>query len=146
MTRNYLLQTFNGAKWYLVPYDLDLTFGRTAEFGEYMSPAANGNQARFDGITFENLTKESRLWYQLWKFHQKDIISRYKALATDVLASANIGTLFTNFNWTIPLPLIEAEEKLWPSTTHSSTNNLDQIRWWCTERISYLDSVVANLN
>lgn len=146
MTRNYLLQTFNGTKWYLVPYDLDLMFGRTAEFGEYMSPAANGNQARFDGITFENLTKESRLWYQLWKFHQKDIISRYKALATDVLASANIGTLFTNLEWSIPLPLIEAEEKLWPSTTHSSTNNLDQIRWWCTERISYLDSVVANLN
>lgn len=146
MTRNYLLQTFNGTKWYLVPYDLDLMFGRTAEFAEYLSPAGNGERARFDGITFENLTNESRLWYQLWKFHQKDIIARYKALATDALASANIGTLFTNLGLTIPLPLIEAEEKLWPDTTHSSTNNIAQIRWWCTERINYLNNVVANSN
>lgn len=146
MSRNYLLQTFNGTKWYLVPYDLDLMFGRTAGFGEYMSPAAKGERARVDGITFDNLTKESQLWYQLWKFHQNDIIARYKVLATDALASANIGTLFTNLGWTIPLPLIEVEEKLWPSTTHSSTNNIAQIRWWCTERINYLNNVVANFN
>ena len=89
------------------------------------------------------MTSESRLFYQLWKFHKADILARYRKFAKGVLSSATVGTDFTNWQREIPLPLINEEAKLCPSTTHTSTNNIDQIRWWYTERINFLNELAT---
>lgn len=143
MTRNYLMQTFDGIKWYFAVYDIDLAFGRTAATNDFQSPDYGGEHARVGGITFENLTSESRIFYQLWKFHKADILARYKKLANSVLSATTVGTDFTNWEKDTPLPLINQEAKLWPSTTHTSTNNIDQIRWWYSERINFLNQLAA---
>lgn len=143
MTRNFLMQTFDGIKWYFAVYDIDLAFGRTAATSDFQAPNYAGKHARVGGITFENLTSESRLFYQLWKFHKADILARYRKFAKGVLSSATVGTDFTNWQREIPLPLINEEAKLWPSTTHTSTNNIDQIRWWYTERINFLNELAT---
>lgn len=143
MTRNYLLQTFDSKKWYFAVYDIDLAFGRTAATNDFQAPDYGGSHARMGGITFENLTSESKIFAQLWKFHKADILARYKKLANSVMSSAQVGTDFTNWQRLIPLPLINEEAKVWPSTTHSSTNNIEQIRWWYTERINFLNRLVT---
>lgn len=54
--RNYLLQTFDGKKWYFAAYDLDSIFGRTPDFLEHMPAKSDTNDWRDHGVTFENVT------------------------------------------------------------------------------------------
>lgn len=142
--RNFLLQTWNGKKWYVATYDLDMTFGRTPRFPGWNSPVYNSNDNLDGGITFTNLTMGSRLFYQLWKFHKEDIIARYKELASGPLSSGAVSTLLANFALPIPDALLSQEDKTWPQTISSGTNNLNQIRWWYMEHINFLNSLVAN--
>lgn len=142
--RNFLLQTWDSKKWYVAAYDLDLTFGRTFDIPNFMSPVYNGNDNRNGGITLTNLTGGNRLFYQLWKFHNEDIIARYKELAAGPLSSGAVSTLLTNFAYLIPDALLDQEDKTWPQTPLSGISNLSQIRWWYMEHINFLNSLVAN--
>lgn len=142
--RNFLLQTWDGMKWYVAAYDLDLTFGRTFDIPNFMSPVYNGNDNRNGGITLTNLASGNRIFYQLWKFHKEDIIARYKELAAGPLSSGAVSTLLTNFAYKIPNALLNQEDKTWPQTPLSGVNNLSQIRWWYMEHINFLNSLVTN--
>lgn len=142
--RNYLLQTWDSKKWYVAAYDLDLTFGRTFDIPNFMSPVYNGNDNRNGGITLTNLAGGNRMFYQLWKFHKEDIIARYKELASGPLSSGAVSTLLTNFAYLIPDALLDQEDKTWPQTPLSGISNLSQIRWWYMEHINFLNSLVTN--
>lgn len=142
--RNYLLQTWNGKKWYVAAYDLDATFGRTFNIHGMMSPIYNGDDNYSGGITLANLASGNRLFYQLWKLHKEDIIARYKELVAGPLSSGAVSTLLTNFAYQIPNALLDQEDKLWPQTQLSGISNLSQIRWWYMEHINFLNSSVAN--
>lgn len=142
--RNYLLQTWDGKKWYVAAYDLDMTFGRTPDLPDWVSPVYNGDNNRRGGTTLTNLAGGNLLFGQLWKFHKEDIIARYKELAAGPLSSGAVSTLLTNFADPIPDALLAQEDKTWPQTSFSGTNNLSQIRWWYMEHINFLNSLVAN--
>lgn len=145
VVRNYLLQTWDGKKWYVAAYDLDMTFGRTpADLGGWSSPVYNGNDIRGGGATLTNLSLGNRLFYQLWKFHKEDVIARYKELVAGPLSSGAMSTLLTNFAATIPAALLNQEDKTWPQTLLSGTNNLTQIRWWYMEHINFLTNSITN--
>lgn len=144
VARNYLLQTWNGKKWYVTAYDLDLTFGRSYPVPNLMSPVYNGDDNYSGGITLANLASGNRLFYQLWKLHKEDIIARYKELVAGPLSSGAVSTLLTNFAYKIPNALLNQEDKTWPQTPLSGISNLSQIRWWYMEHINFLNSLVAN--
>lgn len=143
--RNYLLQTWNSKKWYIAAYDLDMTFGRTPDLPDWLSPVYNGDNIRLGGTTLTNLAGSNRLFYQLWKFHKEDIIARYKELAAGPLSSSAVSTLLTNFADPIPDALLAQEDKTWPQTSLSGTSNLSQIRWWYMEHINFLTNSIANV-
>lgn len=144
VVRNYLLQTWDSKKWYIAAYDLDMTFGRTPDLPDWLSPVYNGDNIRLGGTTLTNLAGSNRLFYQLWKFHKEDIIARYKELAAGPLSSGAVSTLLANFADPIPDALLAQEDKTWPQTSLSGTNNLSQIRWWYMEHINFLNNLVAN--
>lgn len=142
--RNYLFQTWNRMKWYIAAYDLDMTFGRTPDLSNWLSPVYNGDNNRRGGTTLTNLAEGNRLFHQLWKFHKADIIARYKELVAGPLSSGAVSTLLTNFADPIPDALLAQEDKTWPQTQLSGTNNLSQIRWWYMEHINFLTNSIAN--
>lgn len=142
--RNYLFQTWDRTKWYIAAYDLDMTFGRTPDSSNWLSPVYNGDNNRRGGTTLTNLAGGNRLFHQLWKFHKEDIIARYKELVAGPLSSGAVSTLLTNFAAPIPDALLAQEDKTWPQTSLSGTNNLSQIRWWYMEHINFLNSTIAN--
>lgn len=144
VVRNFNLQTWDGKKWYFAAYDLDMVFGRTPDLLDYLSPEYNGSSIRRGGITFENLSGGNRIFTQLWKFYKTDIIARYKELVQSVLSVSNVSTFLTNYAKSMPVALKMQEDKLWPQTPLSDTNNLEQIRWWYMLHINFLNNLVAN--
>ena len=144
VVRNFNLQTWDGKKWYFAAYDLDMVFGRTPDLLDYLSPEYNGSSIRHGGITFENLSGGNRIFHQLWKFYKPDIIARYKELVQSVLSASNVSTFLTNYAKHIPFALKVQEDKTWPQTPLSDTNNLEQIRWWYMLHINLLNNLVAN--
>ncbi|MQB64641.1 hypothetical protein DN446_00840 [Lactobacillus reuteri] len=145
VVRNFNLQTWDGKKWYFAAYDLDMVFGRTPDLLDYLSPDYNGSSIRRGGITFENLSGGNRIFHQLWKFYKADIIARYKELVQSVLSASNVSTFLTNYAKSMPIALKIQEDKLWPQTPLTDTNNLEQIRWWYMLHINFLNNLVANV-
>lgn len=147
MVRNFLLQTWNGEKWYLAAYDLDMTFGRTPDLPSWLSPIYNGDNIRRGGATLINLSEGdgNRIFYQLWKFHKEDIIARYKKLVAGALSSGAVSTILTNFVAPIPVALLNQEDQRWPQTPLTGTNNLSQIRWWYMEHTNFLTNSISNI-
>lgn len=145
VVRNFNLQTWDGKKWYFAAYDLDMVFGRTPDLLDYLSPEYDGSSIRHGGITFENLSGGNRIFHQLWKFYQADIIARYKELVQSVLSISNVPTFLANYAKHIPFALKVQEDKLWPQTPLTDTNNIEQIRWWYMLHINFLNSLVANV-
>lgn len=144
VVRNFNLQTWNGNKWYFAAYDLDMVFGRTPDLMDYLSPEYDGSSIRQGGLTFENMATGNQIFNQLWKFYKDEIIAHYKDLASNILSSANVGTFFTNYVKKIPVTLKIQEDKTWPQTPLTESNNVDQIRWWYMYHINFLNSLVAN--
>ncbi|WP_290085353.1 CotH kinase family protein [Lactobacillus taiwanensis] len=143
VVRNYLLQTFNGDKWYFVPYDLDVTFGRSVYWGQYASAFSHTDKLREEGITFENSadsTQGNRVFYQLWKFHKDQVLNRTKELITGVLSPDNLEVEMTKYMYKIPQEAFNAEVKLWPGTPETSIDNLSQLLRWYNRRVKFIQN------
>lgn len=143
VVRNYLLQTFNGDKWYFVPYDLDVTFGRSVYWGKYASPFSHTDKLREEGITFENATDSTqgnRVFYQLWKFHKDQVLERTKELITGVLSPDNLEVAMTEYMYKIPQEALNAEIKRWTGTPETSIDNLSQLLRWYDRRVKFIQN------
>lgn len=141
--RNYLLQTFNGTKWYLVPYDLDETYGRAPQTWSYLSPDDDGQDPYWNGVNLNSLSASNRLFYQLIKFHRDDINSRYKELVSSTMSVGSLLDSFNNYLFGISKALTDQEVQTWPQTPETQTNNFSQIRWWYDHRINWLNQVFS---
>ena len=142
--RNYLLQTFDGKKWYFAAYDLDSTFGRTPDFLDHMPAKSDTDDWRDHGVTFENVTNANRLMYQLWKFYKDEILKRTKALADGVMSDSAVDTAFVDFARHIPIKAYDAELDVWPYTPNTSVDNVNRIGRWYMQRIAWLKNRYFN--
>ena len=147
--RNYLLQTFDGKKWYFAAYDLDETFGRTPDFWEHTLADSDTNDSRDHGVTFENAVRSNRLMYQLWKFHKSEILSRARDLINGVMSVSSVDTAFVDYVRNIPQIAFNEEIKAWPGTPNTSVDNVNRIGRWYMQRINwfnkrYLDAQEKN--
>lgn len=73
------------------------------------------------------------------------MIVHYKELVQEVLSVSNVSTFLTNYAKSMPIALKVQEDKTWPQTPLTDTNNLEQIRWWYMLHINFLNSLVANV-
>lgn len=142
--RNYLLQTFDGKKWYLAAYDLDAAFGRTPDFLEHLPASSDTEDWRDHGVTFENVTGSNRLFYQLWKFHKDDILSRTKELINGTMSVSAVDTAFIDYARHIPLNAYIAELETWSGTPNTSVDNIGRIGRWYMQRIAFLKEKYFN--
>ena len=142
--RNYLLQTFDGKKWYFAAYDLDSTFGRTPDFLEHLLAKSDTDDWRDHGVTFENVTNANRLMYQLWKFYKDEILKRTKALVEGVMSDSAVDTAFVDFVRHIPVKAFDAELDVWPYTPNTSVDNVNRIGRWYMQRITWLRNKYFN--
>lgn len=136
--RNYLLQTFNGHKWYIVPYDLNFTFGRIPDVLDHSYPRSDTSNWRNFGVTFENVTSSNRLFYQLWKLHKDDILARTKEIIDYPLSIPSVDRLFVDYVRTIPQNAFIEELKRWPDTPNTSVDNVNRIGRWYMERVTWI--------
>lgn len=148
--RNYLLQTFDGKKWYFAAYDLDETFGRTPDFWEHTLADSDTNDFRDHGVTFENAVGNNRLMYQLWKFHKSEILSRARDLINGVMSVSSVDTAFVDYVRNIPQIAFNEEIKAWSGTPNTSVDNVNRIGRWYMQRINwfnkrYLDTQSSEL-
>ena len=141
--RNYLLQTFNGTKWYFAPYDLDMTYGRSPQTLRYLSPDDNGQNPYLNGVNLNSLAQNNRLFYQLIKFHRDDLNSRYKELISSNMSVSSLLDSFNEYLVGISKALTDQEVQTWPQTPETQTNNFSQIRWWYDHRINWLNQVFS---
>lgn len=142
--RNYLLQTFDGKKWYFAAYDLDSIFGRTPDFLEHMPAKSDTDDWRDHGVTFENVTNANRLMYQLWKFYKDEILKRTKALVEGVMSDSAVDTAFVDFVRHIPVKAFDAELDVWPYTPNTSVDNVNRIGRWYMQRMAWLKNRYFN--
>lgn len=148
--RNYLLQTFDGKRWYFAAYDLDETFGRTPDFLEHTLADSDTNDFRDHGVTFENAVGNNRLMYQLWKFHKDEILKRAQDFVKWTMSAASVDTAFVDYVRKIPQIALDEEIKTWPGTPNASVDNVNRIGRWYMQRIDwfkqrYLDSNQSEL-
>lgn len=142
--RNYLLQTFDGKKWYFAAYDLDSIFGRTPDFWEHLLAKSDTDDWRDHGVTFENVTNSNRLFYQLWKFYKDEILKRTKSLIEGVMSESAVDTAFIDYVRHIPLNAYNAELEKWPGMQNTSVDNINRIGRWYMQRIAWLKNRYFN--
>ena len=137
--RNYLLQTFDGKKWYFASYDMDESFGKSPQSGNYLpSKSLGGNDFWHEETTFENIASNNRLFYQFWKFHKVELLSRTKDLIDDVMSTSKVDIEFINYSRAIPKLVLLHEFKLWPHMPDTTVNTVDRIGRWYLERVAWL--------
>lgn len=137
--RNYLLQTFDGKKWYFASYDMDESFGKSPQSGNYLpAKSLGGNDFWHQETTFENIASNNRLFYQFWKFHKVELLSRTKDLIDDVMSTSKVDIEFINYSRAIPKLVLLHEFKLWPHMPDTTVNTVDRIGRWYLERVAWL--------
>lgn len=137
--RNYLLQTFDGKKWYFVAYDMDESFGKTPQDTNYLSAySIGGDDFWHEETTFENIANNNRLFYQFWKFHKDEVLKRTKDLISGVMSAPSVDSTFINYSQLIPRIALIAENKVWKNTPDTSVNTIDRIGRWYHDRIDWV--------
>lgn len=141
---NFIFQTFDKTKWYIAAYDLDKTYGTTTDFETVIRPNSDNQNADLQrgikryGITFENMAKNSKVFSQLWKHHEDDVLNRTKELISTVMSPEEIACTFYDFTKKIPLALYNADAKRWPQKPYTSLLNSNQISLWYSQRINFI--------
>ena len=135
--KNYLMATYDGTKWYLVPYDMDLTWGTEYGWTKVCRPVSN--------VDFVSLASDNRIYELIKRFKTDALKTRYNELRANVLSESRIVQYFENFGLGIPLPVMIEDMKLYPSIPGSSVCNIDQICRWVGQRLETCDKWVNEL-
>lgn len=134
ISKNYLLHTWDGTKWYFDAYDMDSIFGLKYNGKEFF--AAN------TGTTVAFLRGRHRVAELICKYKLDTFKARYAALRAGALSEENVSTLFRNFAGQISRPLLDEDNRLWPMIPLTNTNNVQQAIDWYRLRVKKIDAEV----
>lgn len=137
ITKNTLLATFDGVKWYFSAYDMDSCYGLNFD--------GSGLARAVSNMNFEEVAGEHRVFELIKRFKTNELKARYKALRADALSETRICQYFENYAWDISSPLLVEEVKKWPSVRGSAVNGIDQICRWVRQRLEVTDAWVDAL-
>lgn len=139
ITKNHILLTYNGQKWYFSAYDMDCTFGIHGSAGKVVS--MNDDLAKKTMIN--QLCTLNRAFYLARRHKKAELIARYNELRAGVLSDDNVITTFTNFICDIPKALQDEECLIWKTLPATSTSNMHQIADFYTRKSALLDAEIA---
>ena len=132
ITKNTMLATFDGVKWYFSAYDMDTTFGLAFD-GSALDRAVSN-------VNFEEIAGSHRVFELIKRFKTDELKARYKELRANALSETRICQYFENYAWDISSPILVEEVKRWPSVRGSSVNGIDQICRWLRQRLEVADA------
>lgn len=137
-SKNYLLQTWDGKKWYFASYDMDSTFGQHVADGRKLeAPNREGH------ISFDNYN--NKLMWLIAQRCKKQLYDRYHQLRLGVLSEINVNETLENYAMQIPKDAYEYESKRWPSTPGTSVKTLYQLENWYRLSSNFIDEKAEKL-
>lgn len=137
-SKNYILVTFDGTKWYFSAYDRDTTYGI-----QWDGTSFNRNPA--SGITFKTFADTHALMNLIFTHKKSELKARALQLNNQVTCEMNVYYVFANFIAGIPAELYAQNCKRWPLLRSTSVSNLDQILNWYRMRRAFLDLQLSEM-
>ena len=138
ISKNYLLSTYDGVKWFFTAYDMDTVFGNSWNGAAYASPDS-------DPYGFRQSAAENHLFELIKTYKLDELKARYAALRSSVMSESNIAKLFTDHAGKIPLVMYEEDNRRWPLIPRTSVHTVDSILNWYRLRCLYVDAELAGL-
>ena len=139
ITKNHILLTYNGKKWYFSAYDMDCTFGIHGSQGKLI-PMSNTLAQQTTIETMCTLNNAMRL---VRRQKKAELVARYNELRSGVLSEDNVITTFTNFVADIPKALYDEECLIWKTLPATSISNVHQIADFYKRKCAILDAEIA---
>jgi len=127
-TKNLMVTSWDGVKFYFLPYDMDTTFG-----------------LQWDGLSFtghNGSIRETSFWSKFYNAYSVEIKARYKELRdSGVFTLENVYKHADKMNKTFGLDSFEEEFARWNVPSNSTIyTSYPQIYQWTKDRIVWLDS------
>ena len=137
--KNYLLETWDGKKWYFASYDRDSTFGNVYWQGNVLDAE--------DKNGFAWYANSHRMFSIIYNHMRDRFIQRWEYLrrGRGVLSDANLFKMFGDFIGRIPRIAFDEENYLWPQTPFSSVKDFSQIMWWIIHHMAKLDKEIQDI-
>lgn len=136
MGKNQIYCTFNGTKWYASMYDMDSTFGLYWNGQSFVSPEYRCQE---DFESMQGSNKGNLLYLRLLQNFKIEIWNRYLELKEGALSLANVIYKFEKFMDKIQPELYLEDLTIYNTIPSGTTNNIQQIRRFITERANYVD-------
>ena len=136
--KNYLLDTYDGVKWYFNAYDLDNMFGlyNVKELQDHYKPT---------DYTFSLKQNEHRMFHLIYTYDKQSLCDRYEQLRKGVLSESNVWYILSNLALNIPKAALDYESIRWSGVRATYTNTIEQILNWyriqCAERDKEIEAI-----
>lgn len=136
--KNYLLDTYDGTKWYFNAYDMDCVIG---VFRTWNGTSVNWRESN----KFEDYASGHRMFYVIYNHMREKLISRYEYLRNNALSFTNLYNLTMDLYGSIPQFLFDEDHKKWMLTPTTSIRTADQIIFWLDKQLQKLDNEIKEL-
>lgn len=138
--KNYLLSTYDGTKWFFGAYDIDSTYGLHTMGTHFFSVTFTEEEGA--QWNMNQLAARNRV-FELIKMYKLDALkARYKELRETVMSEDNVSYMFRNFAGSIPKPVLDEDNRVWPTIPNTNVNNVQQVIDWYRLRCQYIDAEV----
>lgn len=131
ISRNYILGTYDGVKWFMSAYDMDATFGNNPEGTKLGWP---NDWPMFTGVTGTN-----NLLDVVKTYYMPQIRERYQTLRYWQIGEVDLQHDIYGIQLEIPAIAQIEEARLWPTRPGSGASSIDQIQNWLRVRFASLD-------
>lgn len=151
LSKSYLLCTWNdGAYFYMVPYDLDSTWGLYWD-GSKIVEDENDLTFGFEGViknpdqySFISNHDENRLFERIYNHMKPQIKEQYSLLRSSVWKNSDIIQAFKRFISAIPEEAYEKEQARWPEIPSKKFTDFEQIQKFVIQRGNAMDDFMNN--
>ena len=137
VTKNYLMLSYDGVKWYFSAYDLDSTFGNWQD--GWLSQQPSGVP------TLADWNRSNRAMHLVYTYGKDRLKARYRELRDGILSVENVRKMFIDYVSNISHALKDEELKLWPQTPASEVHNINQIVEHYRLRSEFIDKEIESL-
>ncbi|MBO3672786.1 CotH kinase family protein [Acinetobacter soli] len=133
---NFNFVTWDGTRWYFMPYDLDSVYGLEVT-GTIILNTVNQSMTEFS----RPRQQSKDFWKKVEIAYATDINKRYAQLRNQQIFSVkNILKNIRELNDKYTADLFKAEYAKWPALPSLNITNTEQIATWVKARLVYLDS------
>ena len=149
--KSYLLCTWNdGAYFYMVPYDLDSTWGLYWDGSKIMEDGSDpyfdfeGLIQDADRTSFISNKGQNRLFERIYKHFKSRVKKQWNYLRKNVWRNSDISEAFKKFISEIPQSAYEREQARWPTLPSKNITDYEQIQKFIIERGDKMDNFMDN--